>query len=481
MIMKKLAVSTLSLALVSGTAAAQSPFLRPADPVLPVASSASATQTTALPPSAAVPVRVHFGGALTRDGIVPVPVYLQSNVQSSSAANLRPAIVPANQAVSVAAPPRPLRQTSIKTAAASDSVPVPEVDCMGPGCAPYEPPHMDDYRRPYLEPRGYRGYAAGEYLYYWTKRQQSPALLLVGDDFITADDFDGRSHHGGRFTLGYWLDTPCPLAIEGVFMFLGEEHKGFQARSNGFPFIGRPVVDAGGGLVAIPVSDLGLPGTANLETQGRLYGFEVNLRRELGRTTGGHVDMLLGYRQVHLDEGLTVSDNTQFGGGAGPLAGASISTLDQFGTHNQIFGGQVGAEAEVKFGGRFFLDVWGKFMLGYNAQTANISGFTAIQGPPPVGGVTVPAGVLAQPTNIGEHRNNSFTVMPEAGVNVGMNITRNWRVAAGYSVLFLNNVIRPGELIDTTINPAAGRPAAPAFDESTFWAHGVNVQMEIRY
>jgi hypothetical protein len=477
--MKKFAVSSLSLALLSGAAAAQSPFFRPSGPeVVPVAARAPA------PPQfnqgAFVPVRVHFGGALTRDGVVPVPVFLNSNIQGPAPiVNPAPGVVPAD---------RPLRQASVK--AADDNAKAPDADAHTVfvtddfHAAPFQPPRMDEHHRPGPQPRGHLWYAGLEYLHWWTKRQESPPLLIVDDNVLTAADFDGRTHNGGRFTLGYWLHAPCALAIEGGFMFLGEETKERSFSSNGTPFIGRPFLTDTGVPIALSIADLGQPGDSTLESHSRLWGFEVNLRREICRTTGGHFDMLVGYRQVHLDEGLRVTDNVE-------LPDATITGVDEFGTHNQLFGGQFGLEAEANWG-RFFVDVWGKFMLAANAQTVNVNGTTAIRTPGGAGDQTLPGNVLAQVTNIGKHRDNSFTCMPECGFNVGLRITPSWRIAAGYSVLFLNNVVRPGDQIDPVVNPTlipqlfvpptgAARPAPPSFQESTYWAHGLNVQMEIRY
>jgi hypothetical protein len=481
--MKNFAVSSLSLALLSGTAVAQSPFLRPAaQEVVPVAARTAAP--TPYSHGGFVPVRVHFGGALTRDGVVPVPVFLHSNAQGPAPiVNMAPGVVPAD---------RPLRQASVKAADENAQLPAPAADCAATGTcadefyplAPFQPPRMDDHHRPGVQPRGHILYTSLEYLHWWTKRHQSPPLLVVEGTPFRAEDFDGRTHDGGRFVLGYWLHAPMTLAVEGVFMFLGEENKERTFGSNGFPFIGRPFIADTGVPTILSVAALGQPGTSTLESHSRLYGFEVNLRREICRTTGGHFDMLVGYRQVHLDEGLRVSDSIE-------LPGAVVRGVDEFGTHNQLFGGQFGLEAEANWG-RLFVDVWGKFMLAGNAQTVNVNGATVIRTPGGVADQALPGNVLAQTTNIGKHRQDSFTVMPEAGFNIGMQITANWRLSAGYSVLFLNNVIRPGDQIDPVVNPTlipqlflppagTSRPGAPSFQESTYWAHGLNVQMEIRY
>ena len=68
-------------------------------------------------------------------------------------------------------------------------------------------------------------------------------------------------------------------------------------------------------------------------------------------------------------------------------------------------------------------------------------------------------------------------------------------VFAGYTMLYTNNVVRPGKQIDRSINdtqsvaisedPAArlAGPARPSFkfNGSDFWAQGVNVGLEYKW
>jgi hypothetical protein len=82
--------------------------------------------------------------------------------------------------------------------------------------------------------------------------------------------------------------------------------------------------------------------------------------------------------------------------------------------------------------------------------------------------------------------------VPEIGTNLSINVTCNVRFNVGYSFLYWNSVIRPGELIDRTVNvglppgsPAFGMPgpARPAFisSESSFIIHTLNLGLELRF
>lgn len=88
-----------------------------------------------------------------------------------------------------------------------------------------------------------------------------------------------------------------------------------------------------------------------------------------------------------------------------------------------------------------------------------------------------------------------FAVVPEVGLNIGVRITSWAAVVAGYTFLYTNSVIRPGNQINRTINqsqsttytedPAARLrgPAQPSFkfNSSDFWAQGINEGLVFRF
>ena len=56
-------------------------------------------------------------------------------------------------------------------------------------------------------------------------------------------------------------------------------------------------------------------------------------------------------------------------------------------------------------------------------------------------------------SNIGHFSQSQFAVVPEIGVKLGYQLTPNLRLQAGYNFLFWSNVVRPGQQIDTSVNP----------------------------
>jgi hypothetical protein len=327
--------------------------------------------------------------------------------------------------------------------------------------------------------------------------------ILFGNSGL---DTDTRS--GGRFTAGYWLDSCAETAVEGSFFFLGERTPRFAvASSSGFPVLARPFVNAN--TMRQDVQLTAFPGQARdsitVETPSRLWGAEADLRCKLCCGCNYRVDLLGGFRYADLDEGLHITENatsevpfTSETGVPFP-AGTNVVVSDRFDTHNQFYGGQVGLDAELRRG-RWSLDLRSKVALGDMHEVVNINGNQLLTGPRGVPQQTFPGGLLALSSNSGRHERDRFAVVPEVGFTLGYQLTDRVRVSAGYTFLYLSNVVRPGDQIDPVLdprripnfvhlNPAEAphpgfvNPARPlfAFRETDFWAQGVNFSLEFRF
>ena len=96
-------------------------------------------------------------------------------------------------------------------------------------------------------------------------------------------------------------------------------------------------------------------------------------------------------------------------------------------------------------------------------------------------------------TNIGHYTQDNFAVVPELDLKLGFQFTRHTRLVVGYDVLYWSNVARAGEQIDRTVNstllPNSGvlprRAIWPGpqftFQETGFWAQGINVGVDCRW
>jgi hypothetical protein len=211
------------------------------------------------------------------------------------------------------------------------------------------------------------------------------------------------------------------------------------------------------------------------------------------------VQLLGGFRHVDLDEGLDLTfnrmaingsgSNVVFQGTAFP-APSGVSSLDSFQTRNQFYGGQIGAQGEYCLG-RLFLAFAGKLALGDCHESLNIAGTsTLIQSPGP--NVTVAGGQFAAASNSGRSTRDQFAVVPELELSVGCHLAPNIRAFAGYDLLYLSRVARPGSQVDLIVDNK-GDQIDPSFTGETtsfprrlfrqtdFWAQGVSVGLELAF
>ena len=384
---------------------------------------------------------------------------------------------------------------------------------------------------------------SGEYLLWWTKGAQAPALVTTGVVGATAlpgalgqpgtaglfggSDRNNQARSGVRVGGGLWLDDARTVGLEGSYFYLGSRSAHFDAASNSTPgsaIIARPFFDA---LAGIPNAQLiAFPGIAagsvHVSSSSRLQGADLNLlcvpgckpgcetcpdptcdagggagRGLSGNAFGGGnywVGLSAGVRYLQLDEGLGIDETTQVNPRlpAGPplFGGSTIAITDQIDTHNSFYGGQVGARAEFCFG-RAFADVRGKVALGVTHEVIDVNGSTSITSP--AGAVaSAPTGFLTSGVNNGHYTHDAFAVVPEFGADLGYRLTSQVRVFAGYTFLYWSSVVRPGSQLDYTLSgaqiPTDGRfspqtaPARPAvFRNTDFWAQGVNFGVDFRY
>ncbi len=218
------------------------------------------------------------------------------------------------------------------------------------------------------------------------------------------------------------------------------------------------------------------------------------------------VNGLVGFRYMDLKEDMsmytTTTNNPNLpgsfilfpGGGFGPGSGA---TQDSFSTRNQFYGGNVGAEARATFG-KFFVDVTGKVALGDTHESLNVAGLTAVSGTNALTGAAVsgyyPGGILALPTNSGHFTKDNFSVIPEVELKLGFLITENIRATVGYDFMYWSSVARPGDQINSAVDPrsipsagpiftpgAAFTGPVPLFKSTDFWAQGVTFGLEFAF
>lgn len=348
-------------------------------------------------------------------------------------------------------------------------------------------------------------WVSAEYLLWWTKSTQVPTLLTSsspqfngipgqGDTYpVLAGSFGDSFHSGARFGGGWWFGNEQRRGIDTRFLFLFRSGDDFATNTNAYPLLARPFFNAN--TPVGPFAEVvGAPGLAfggvAASLQNSLWGAEVNYRRFLCGNPCARFDWLAGFRYLNFKEQLSVTETfVRTPGSPMTIGSPAVAGMiqDQFRAENNFYGGQIGMTGEIRRG-RWFVDGRATIAFGTVHQTAQIGGGQALAFAN--GSVAqFPGGLLALPgANIGSFSQDKFAVMPEVGVNLGYHITPHLRVFVGYNFLYLSNVLRAADTIDTVVDagrvpnflnnpppvlPGAPRPA-PQFRESDFWAQGIN-------
>jgi hypothetical protein len=320
--------------------------------------------------------------------------------------------------------------------------------------------------------------------------------VLFGDD----DILDG-SRDGFRIRFGWWLAAWPLWGIEGEYVGLGQETESFFRQSTGTPILARPFFNALTGaedseLVAFP-SVIG--GSIAVDATSQLDGAAVRLRRQLCCSDGcgysflacqtvptsSRLDGTIGYRFWDLTESLQMQERLTSQITADP---GSFVITDRFDTQNLFNGAELGVLWQGRRGW-WSLDMLMRLGIGNMHQTVTIGGTTATT----INGTTTNStgGLLAQRTNIGTYDQNRFTMVPELGATVGYQMTRRLRATFGYSMVYIGNVVRPGDQVDLDVNPNLlppenvpfTGPLRPQFDfvETDYWVQGLSFGGEFRW
>jgi hypothetical protein len=305
--------------------------------------------------------------------------------------------------------------------------------------------------------------------------------VLFGDSSV-----NGAWRAGGRLRAGYWFDPSRSRGVEASVFGLGDVSTGFAANSTATPIIARPFFNAL--LGAQDASFVAFPGLATgniaINETSRFYGAGALYRQDIGTWANMRISALVGYRYLHSSDNLSIVSQTTFVGGF--FAGATAGVSDAFRASSDFHGVDVGLAGQWQRE-RWTLEWRGKVALGGNINNAGISGATTTT----FGGVTatLPGGLLALSSNIGNSSQTRFAVVPELSLKAGYQVAPQWRLFAGYDVLYWTNVQRAGGLIDLTVNPnllppgAPGGPQRPAplFNTSPLLAQGFSFGARYSY
>lgn len=331
------------------------------------------------------------------------------------------------------------------------------------------------------------------------------ASVLAGNNNLNTGPYSGF-----RISAG-WIPCGDYVGVDGNFFYLAQRgtQENFSSDAAGNPLLARPIVDTRtGNESALFVSAPGaFSGAFNVNSSTQFFGADANVLLPWYRCypcddceVGYYVTPLAGFRYLNLRDDLTMSQSSNvLANGIGffdgqPIgAGGLVALTDDIRTLNQFYGGQIGVKAGIVWW-RFTLNGAAKVALGSMREEANLTGGTTGFNSALGATQTVPGGLYVLGTNAGAYNRNILAVVPEGNLNFAVEITPQIKVVLGYTMLYVSDVARPGNLIDRsvnrtalpssqTFNPAVPGPQRPGFTWSgtDFWAQGINIGLSLRF
>jgi hypothetical protein len=358
---------------------------------------------------------------------------------------------------------------------------------------------------------------------------RSSTLALVGSNIST------NPLNGGRVTFGFYGDCDRRFGFEGSGFVTenGTFRRHYVTSEFGIPVLARPFIDsATPGTISslVTASPTTGRGEAVLAINTQAFSVEADGVLNLYRSGPDEakaftLDVLAGYRYFQLSEEFkeqtatvarstpTVVPITQTGpfgqvtvigvntipgiqniAGIPVVNGSAVRIVDDIRTRNMFNGFNTGLRGEVRKG-MWSFSASGKLAFGYMKEIVDVNGYTLIT--PAAngtqGGGKAYGGLFANAATIGHFSHDTFAVIPEVNLNLGMAVTRNLTMFIGYNFLYVNNVLRPASELTPYVNTAtvpfspnygaAGRPnVVPVrFNQDDFWLQGLNTGFTVRF
>jgi hypothetical protein len=325
-----------------------------------------------------------------------------------------------------------------------------------------------------------------------------------------ASPIDYHTYNGVRGTAAIDLQDRCWWLLPFEFSILyasANTNNLYNSDPFGSPVITRPIFATNlgvetGYLSAFPNL---IKGGAEVSSSSRVWGLEGNF---IGHTLAwDYVDgqstafsFTAGVRYMTLNEGIQIFSTataidpalvTVFGGQ--PFdSGSTTYVNDQFATRNHFCGAQVGGRYEYQYG-PFFVNLDGKIAFGGTDEVVEINGVSAVKDPVTGAAQMAMGGIQAVASNSGRFVHTVFAYLPEGNVKVGVDLGRYCRFDVGYDLMYLSNVVRPGDFIshavdtrqvptDVAFSPnTIGNAPIVTFRSTDFWMQSFMIGLTISY
>lgn len=323
-----------------------------------------------------------------------------------------------------------------------------------------------------------------DYLLLWRTKRFLPPLVTTGaldapgTVILFGDENVRRSPQSGVYAdAGVWL-TPC-LGGGGSVFVVGKEKIGFDANNTMFPVLDRPFFDVVTALqsfeiVANPI--LAPIGSVSIRSTNSLCGGDLYVRYRYIGCEGYKFDVIGGFMYSNLADSLDISTQSQ------SATLVLTNRTDSFHAKNDYYAGVVGFITEFRTA-CWAVQCIGKVGLGNMIEHVDIHGSSAVAGVASIGGL------LALPTNIGNHSRKQFEAIPQINVNAQLQVWPHMWLNVGYMYMFWPKVVLAGDQVDLDVNPTqqsggvlVGTPA-PLFEfkNKSFTLQGLTAGISFRF
>ena len=323
-----------------------------------------------------------------------------------------------------------------------------------------------------------------DYLLGWRKGQRIPELVTTSvagtarteagelglpttSIVLGNEDLVDGARPGGRIDFGRWLANG-ETAVAGRFYGLSDTSTNHFFDQTTHDILARPffhVINAEEDALPInfPAVDTG---SIQVTSGASLIGSDFYLRQSWCQLGNACVDLITGYQFTRIDEKLHIETTST------NQAVQSIEVVDQFDTRNVFHGGLLGLISEVD-GSCWSLSMLAKVGLGNTHETVHVNGTTLITD---LSGSTIPFsnGLLAQPSNIGVHTANEFTVVPELNIRYTRHLTDCIDLAIGYTGIYWSEVAQPGNQVNLNIDPNGGTQPLLNMVSDDYWLQSLD-------
>lgn len=341
----------------------------------------------------------------------------------------------------------------------------------------------------------------GETPLYWRRAAAPPALVTTSPDGTEAGIAGelGRAttstllgntrlnedlNVGVRITLAAWLDQEATYGLMFRYWNAGDQDDTYNFSSDTHSILARPffnttVANAFENDTQLIAFGNQLTGNINVETTSAVDGLELSVRRRLYQDRFTRVDWLSGYMHVGINEGLTISSNTNV-----TANNSSIAVTDRFRTENSFHGASYGLMSSRHMA-RWKMESLVRLGAGNLRREVSIDGSTTTTSAGQSN--TVGQGLLARSSNSRSFTDDTFIIVPEVGINFAYCLRTGLDFNVGYNYMLIPKVAQASQQINDNLRVNLSDPLTGAldpgfnFDERSYWLHSLGLGLQLRF